>query len=59
MKALERRQRRFRLRGVFWYSWRDRPSGESHCSWCNYSGLRTKDGAAKPAWGAFKRAATR
>jgi hypothetical protein len=59
MKAFERHERRYRIRGVYWYSWRDRAGGESQCSWCSFSGLRTKHGAAKPAWRAFKRVATR
>lgn len=59
LKAFEDLQRRLRLRGVYWYSWRDRATGDEQCSWCGYSGLRTKDGEAKPAWRAFRRVATR
>lgn len=59
LRAFERRQRHFRLRGVFWYSWRDRPGGQSICSWCGNAGLRAEDGSAKPAWRAFTRVATR
>lgn len=59
LKAYERKQRAFRLRGVFWYSWRDRPGGDKICSWCGSAGLRASDGSAKPAWRAFKRVATR
>lgn len=49
--------RTLRLRGVFWYSWRDKKGGESICDWCGNAGLRTKQGAPKPAWDAFIRAA--
>lgn len=59
MKSFEQRQRRFHIRGVFWYSWRDQPGGDALCRWCGHAGLRAKDGSAKPAWRAFKRVATR
>ena len=54
---LERRARSFRLRGVFWYSWRDKAGGSSICEWCAHAGLRARDGSAKPAWRAFARVA--
>jgi hypothetical protein len=41
------------LRGVFWYSWRDKPGGDAICAWCGYAGLRAENGTAKPAWDAF------
>ena len=56
-KKYKRRARTLRLRGVFWYSWRDIKGGDSICDWCGHAGLRTKQGEAKPAWDAFKRAA--
>ena len=59
LKTLEKKQRHLRLRGVFWYSWRDRPGGDNICSWCGGAGLRATDGSPKPAWKAFKRVATR
>ena len=59
LKAYERKQRHFRLRGVFWYSWRDKAGGEKICSWCGSAGLRASDGSPKPAWRAFTRVATR
>lgn len=54
---LDRRARSFRLRGVFWYSWRDKAKGDSICDWCAHAGLRARDGSAKPAWRAFARVA--
>ena len=51
------RARSLRLRGVFWYSWRDLKGGEAICDWCGNAGLRTKKGEAKPAWDAFVRVA--
>ena len=58
LKAFEDRERRFHIRGVFWYSWQDRPR-DAPCGWCAYSGLRDEQGNAKPAWRAFRRVATR
>jgi hypothetical protein len=59
LKTFERKRRHFGLRGVFWYSWRDRPGGDAICTWCGHAGLRSQNGAAKPAWRAFSRVATR
>jgi hypothetical protein len=55
--SYERSRRSLRLRGVFWYSWRDKPGGGAICEWCGHAGLRAKDGSAKPAWRAFARLA--
>jgi hypothetical protein len=52
---LESRQRAYRLRGVFWYAWRDKAGGSTICDWCANAGLRDNDGSAKPAWDAFVR----
>jgi Glycosyl hydrolase catalytic core len=57
-RKLERKRRAFRLRGVFWYSWRDRPGGEEICAWCGHAGLLNLDGSPKPAWDAFVRMAS-
>ncbi len=59
LSAYERLRRTLKLRGVFWYSWRDKKGGEAICDWCGYAGLRTKTGEAKPAWEAFTRVARR
>jgi hypothetical protein len=56
-RKLAAKRRAFRLRGVFWYSWRDRPGGQRICAWCGRAGLRKVDGSAKPAWNAFVRMA--
>ena len=55
--AYEHDRRSLRLRGVFWYSWRDKAGGTAICEWCGHAGLRAKDGSAKPAWRAFARVA--
>jgi hypothetical protein len=54
-----KQQRRFKLRGIFWYSWRDLVGGEKICTWCGFAGLRALDGAPKPAWKSFSRLAKR
>jgi hypothetical protein len=57
LSQYKRRARSLRLRGVFWYSWRDLKGGDSICDWCGHAGLRTKRGEAKPAWDAFVKVA--
>jgi exo-beta-1,3-glucanase (GH17 family) len=57
LSEYKRRARTLNLRGVFWYSWRDKKGGEAICDWCGYAGLRTKQGEPKPAWEAFIRVA--
>jgi len=49
--------RAFRLRGVFWHSWREK-GGDQICAWCCHAGLRNPDGSAKPAWDAFVKVAS-
>ncbi len=51
----EQQRRSLRLRGVFWYSWRDKKGGDEICDWCGDAGLRSKSGKEKPAWRAFVR----
>lgn len=55
--AYERRRGEFNLKGVYWYSWRDKEGGDLICDWCGNAGLRALDGTAKPAWEAFVRIA--
>jgi hypothetical protein len=57
LKAYQQKKRSLRLRGVFWYSWRDKKGGSAICEWCGHSGLRKKNGSEKPAWSAFVRIA--
>jgi hypothetical protein len=56
-RKLEKKRRAFRLRGVFWYSWRDKPGGDLICAWCGHAGLLNLDGSPKPAWDTFVRMA--
>ena len=48
----------FKLRGIYWYTWRDQPGGDAICAWCGHAGLRNVDGTPKPAWDAFVRIAS-
>jgi hypothetical protein len=57
LSQFKRMSRAFNVRGVFWYSWRDKKGGDVICEWCGHAGLRTKAGAEKPAWRAFVRVA--
>ena len=59
LTKFEQKRARLNLRGLFWYSWRDKAGGESICDWCGYAGLRAIDGSAKPAWDEFSRLASR
>ncbi|HEX2128655.1 MAG TPA: glycosyl hydrolase [Solirubrobacterales bacterium] len=46
-------QEEWNLRGVFWFSWRDRTT-DAVCEWCAYSGLFEQDALEpKPAWDAL------
>ena len=57
LTTYQRKRRSLRLRGVFWYSWRDKKGGDAICEWCGHAGLRAKNGNEKPAWRAFVRLA--
>ena len=56
---MKSRAARYHLRGIFWYSWRDKEGGDKICDWCGNAGLRELDGSAKPAWKAFSKLAKR
>jgi hypothetical protein len=45
---------RYHLRGAFWYAWRDTDSGRAVCRWCAYSGLVSREGVPKLAYGAMQ-----
>lgn len=53
-RFLIRKRNAWRIRGVHWYSLRDTRLGFGICAWCPRSGLRTADGAEKPAAAAFR-----
>jgi polysaccharide biosynthesis protein PslG len=45
---------RYHLRGAFWYAWRDTDRGRAVCRWCAYSGLVSREGVPKLAYGAMQ-----
>lgn len=57
-RLLLERRRRWRIAGVDWYAWRDMPSPDPHCVFCEYAGLFGADGRPKPAWAALRQVAT-
>jgi hypothetical protein len=58
--ALLERREEWRLRGAFWYAWKDTDSTYGFiCVWCPGAGLRSVDGGGKPAWRSLKRVARR
>lgn len=52
---LIRRGDEWDLRGVYWYAWRDTERGKAVCAWCGGSGLRDREGDAKPAYEELRR----
>lgn len=53
-RFLAKNRKRFGVRRVVWFSWRDRP-GRADRGWEYYCGLFTLDGQPKPAWASFRR----
>jgi GH35 family endo-1,4-beta-xylanase len=53
---LEKKSRRWKIGGVFWYTWRDFDGG-GICDWCGDAGLVTSDLQPKPAYNAFRKVA--
>ncbi len=52
----ERKRRSWNVAGVTWFSWQD-TDDQAACVFCAHTGLVTVDRRAKPALGAFRRAA--
>jgi hypothetical protein len=50
---------RWRIAGIDWFTWRDQPNPDPHCSFCQGAGLVGIDGRGKPAWAAYRRAVAR
>jgi polysaccharide biosynthesis protein PslG len=48
-------RKRWNLRGVIWYAWRDSAGALDECLWCPSAGLFDYDLDPKPAWGSFVR----
>jgi hypothetical protein len=52
--VLIRNRKRWRLKRVYWFVWRDAaPDDKVNCSFCKSAGLFTYDFKAKPSWKAF------
>jgi hypothetical protein len=49
-RLFARRADRWRLRGAYWFSWRDTPKDQAICRWCAGTGLLKADWRPKPAW---------
>jgi polysaccharide biosynthesis protein PslG len=55
-RTLIHNRKRWRLKRVYWFLWRDPASdAEVNCSFCASSGLFTHDYQPKPSWNAFLR----
>jgi polysaccharide biosynthesis protein PslG len=48
-------RKRWNLRGVNWFDWRDPPPGKGLCAFCYSSGLYFNDGTPKPSLAEYKR----
>ena len=54
--ALLAKRRAWRIAGIDWFTWRDQLAPDPHCGFCQGAGLFDLNGAAKPAWHAYKAA---
>jgi hypothetical protein len=55
-RFLTARRARYKIDGIYWFSWRDVPSSAAGaCLLCASFGLLTTSGATKPSYGAFVR----
>jgi hypothetical protein len=53
-RALIHNRKRWRLKRVYWFLWRDAaPDATVNCSFCTSAGLFTYDFQPKPSWNAF------
>lgn len=52
---LKRKRRKWRVGGVYWYTWRDFEGGI--CDWCPHAGLVKRSGKPKPAYRKYRRVA--
>jgi hypothetical protein len=48
------KHKRWKVRGVVWYDWRDPPTKNPDCSFCSSSGLLRSNFQPKPSFTAFK-----
>jgi hypothetical protein len=55
---LEAMRLRWRIAGVYWYTWQDEAEADPDCAFCQGAGLLRLNGTAKPAWFVYQRLAT-
>ncbi len=53
-RLLVANRRAWHLAGVDWFTWRDQPGADPHCSFCQGAGLLAVDGTPKLAWSAYR-----
>jgi hypothetical protein len=52
-------RRRLGIARIVWFSWRDAGNTPPDCAYCGFTGLRARNGGAKPSWRAFTRLSKR
>lgn len=52
-KLFKKKQKKYRLGAMFWFSWRDRIDPGGSGTWQDHTGLFKRDGGRKPAWKAL------
>lgn len=50
---LKRNRRKWKIAGVFWYTWRDPSEFTDSCVWCPSAGMLETDFGKKPSWHRF------
>jgi hypothetical protein len=53
VKLFRKKQKKYRLGAIFWFSWRDRLDPGGSGQWQDHTGLFKRDGGRKPAWKTF------
>ena len=54
-KSLLHERREWKIKKIFWYTWRDPRTSQNICSFCDTAGLLRSDRTHKPAYNAFVR----
>jgi len=57
-RLLLKNRRRWRLEAVIWFTWRDWPTPDRTCVFCQGAGLFDVDDRPKPAWTAYRQMVT-
>lgn len=56
-KTLKKNAKKLGLNSIIWFTWQDTPDATGGCTFCHTSGLIDVNGAQKPAYKAYKKAA--